>query len=289
MKKLDFKTEKVQQLDYETLLNTIPENDYEGKPIGGFYHYQVIESIVDSINKYGLKARIEDMFAAKNHDSKRPGVSILPEKVAMYGDGAPETFILRRIYTTIVIGDEYDGMRNALAISYNQNGIQVAFGPNVKICHNQTILGSQYLVSNYGYGNVSKIIKSGVPFWQPFVDAWLGNIAEHQEKWIEEIGNLRNRYLSMSKIKEFFGSLLYNRIGVDCGAISRKDDNAPLSCTQINTIIRDYLVNSEDDFSAWDLVNLLTNVLKPKTADMATLLPSSVKALEYVKKFNDLY
>ena len=150
MELLDFSKDKVQSLDMETLLRTVPENDYMGKPIGGYHHYEVIERILDIIGKYGYKAKVEDMFAAKNNDSKRPGVSILPEREQMYGKGAPESFILRRVYTTITVGDEAEGIRNAIAISYNQNGIQVAFGPNVRICHNQTILGSNCLVSNYG-------------------------------------------------------------------------------------------------------------------------------------------
>ena len=45
MNTLDFSKDKVQSLDYETLLKTVPENDYLGKPIGGHYHYEVIDRI----------------------------------------------------------------------------------------------------------------------------------------------------------------------------------------------------------------------------------------------------
>ena len=75
MELLDFSKDKVQSLDMETLLRTVPENDYMGKPIGGYHHYEVIERILDIIGKYGYKAKVEDMFAAKNNDSKRPSVS----------------------------------------------------------------------------------------------------------------------------------------------------------------------------------------------------------------------
>ena len=286
MELLDFSKDKVQSLDMETLLRTVPENDYMGKPIGGYYHYEVIERILDIIGKYGYKAKVEDMFAAKNNDSKRPGVSILPEREQMYGKGAPESFILRRVYTTITVGDEAEGIRNAIAISYNQNGIQVAFGPNVRICHNQTILGSNCLVSNYGYGNVSKEVTDGTPFFEPYVENWMAGLCCYQGQWQETIQQMQSKEVSLMQVQQFFGALLYYRIGFDNG-IRMFLDYAPLSCTQINSVVRGYQEQSHDCKTLWDIANLITEVLKPKTADMATMLPCNVRAMQYLKLWGE--
>ena len=286
MELLDFSKDKVQSLDMETLLRTVPENDYMGKPIGGYHHYEVIERILDIIGKYGYKAKVEDMFAAKNNDSKRPGVSILPEREQMYGKGAPESFILRRVYTTITVGDETEGIRNAIAISYNQNGIQVAFGPNVRICHNQTILSSNCLVSNYGYGNVSKEVTDGTPFFEPYVENWMAGLCCYQGQWQETIQQMQSKEVSLMQVQEFFGALLYYRIGFDNG-IRLFLDYAPLSCTQINSVVRCYQEPSHDYKTLWDIANLITAVLKPKTADMATMLPCNVRAMQLLKLWGE--
>ena len=286
MELLDFSKDKVQSLDMETLLRTVPENDYMGKPIGGYHHYEVIERILDIIGKYGYKAKVEDMFAAKNNDSKRPGVSILPEREQMYGKGAPESFILRRVYTTITVGDEAEGIRNAIAISYNQNGIQVAFGPNVRICHNQTILSSNCLVSNYRYGNVSKEVTDGTPFFEPYVENWMAGLCCYQGQWQETIQQMQSKEVSLMQVQQFFGALLYHRIGFDNGTREYLDC-APLSCTQINSVVRGYQEIGLKSKTLWDIANLITDVLKPKTADMATMLPCNVRAMQYLKLWGE--
>ena len=277
---LDFSQDKVQSLDYETLLKTVPENDYLGKPIGGHYHYEVIDSILDIIGRYNVPARVEDMFAAKNNDSKRPGVSILPEREERYGKGSPESFILRRVYATIVLGSEEDGIRNAIAISYNQNGIQVGFGPNVKICHNQTILGSEQLISNYGYGNVMKQVSGDKPFWHDYVEKWVSSLSVYQESFGNQIQDMQMQKVSREDFQLLAGRLLYNRLKLD-GGDRKYVEQAPVSCAQLNSIVRDYQ-ESGGCRTKWDIANLITAVLKPRTADMATMMVCNLRAMNII-------
>ena len=283
MNTLDFSKDKVQSLDYETLLKTVPENDYLGKPIGGHYHYEVIDSILDIIGRYNVPARVEDMFAAKNNDSKRPGVSILPEREERYGKGSPESFILRRVYTTIVLGSEKDGIRNAIAISYNQNGIQVGFGPNVKICHNQTILGSKQLISNYGYGNVMKQVSGDRPFWHAFVKDWVSSLPAYQEQFSKRIADMQAQEVSTKDFVLLVGRLLYNRLKLDEGDRTYVE-KAPVSCAQLNSIVRDYQENGGCR-TKWDIANLITAVLKPRTADMATMMVCNLRAMNIINEW----
>ena len=277
---LDFSQDKVQSLDYETLLKTVPENDYLGKPIGGHYHFEVIDSILDIIGRYNVPARVEDMFAAKNNDSKRPGVSILPEREERYGKGSPESYILRRVYATIVLGNEEDGIRNAIAISYNQSGIQVGFGPNVKICHNQTILGSKQLISNYGYGNVMKQVSGDKPFWHDFVEEWVSSLPHYQEHFGKRIADMQAQEVSIKDFQRLAGRLLYNRLKLD-GGDRTFVELAPVSCAQLNSIVRDYQERGGCR-TKWDIANLITAVLKPRTADMATMMVCNLRAMNII-------
>ena len=88
------------------------------------------------------------------------------------------------------------------------------------------------------------------------------------------------------QVQQFFGALLYHRIGFDNG-IRLFLDYAPLSCTQINSVVRGYQEPSHDCKTLWDIANLITDVLKPKTADMATMLPCNVRAMQYLKLWGE--
>ena len=162
----------------------------------------------------------------------------------------------------------------------------MAFGPNVRICHNQTILGSNCLVSNYGYGNVSKEATDGTPFFEPYVEKWIADLGGYYEKWQETIQQMQSKEVSLRQVQQFFGALLYHRIGFDNGKREYLD-YAPLSCTQINSVVRSYQEPSHDCKTLWDIANLITDVLKPKTADMATMLPCNVRAMWYLKLWGE--
>ena len=48
-----------------------------------------------------------------------------------------------------------DELTTTLAIAFHQDGIQVAIGPCVKICHNQCVLSAQRSACNFGKDKVS--------------------------------------------------------------------------------------------------------------------------------------
>ena len=176
MKTLNFEEDKIQVLDLDTLQATYKENDVFGKPLRDMYHYSVIHKILDLCHKNGLKHEIQDIFAADNRSRQYPGVSILPQVQATHGANAPEAHILRRVYSTIRIHDgETDVLTSNIAIAYHQDGVQVAFGPTVKVCHNLCIMGADRTLSNYGKTKVTndEIFKS--------VENWLSDFGNYRE------------------------------------------------------------------------------------------------------------
>ncbi len=159
---LDFDISKVQTLTLEQLARTEKENDYNGKPLMGIYHFQLIQQIQEMCAERGYKAEIWDLFAANNKDRRAPGVSRLPQKEEKYGERAIEAHILRRVYCNIRLydldkGEGDDAITTNLAISFHQKGLQVGIGRNVVICHNQTMLNREQYAATYKDGRTPGI------------------------------------------------------------------------------------------------------------------------------------
>lgn len=137
----NFDEKSVEVLNLDILRRTHKENDTFGNPLAGLYHYQAIERVAESCEKFNLNYEIDEIFAAQNKNKKYPGVVILPGIEQKYGPKAIEAHILRRVFTTIQIRNwEDDELTTSIALAFHQDGIQAAIGPNVKICHNQCIM-----------------------------------------------------------------------------------------------------------------------------------------------------
>ena len=82
------------------------------------------------------------------------------------GEHAFEAYTLRRIYANVKVCESgMDGIDMNMAVAYHQLGIQVAFGPMVHVCHNQTILGAQDIFTTQNIsqcGNKLEISKNTV-------------------------------------------------------------------------------------------------------------------------------
>lgn len=159
---LDFDISKVQTLTLEQLARTEKENDYNGNPLLGIYHFQLIQQIQEMCAERGYRAEIWDLFAANNKDRRAPGVSRLPQKEEKFGERAIEAHILRRVYCNIRLydldkGEGDDAITTNLAISYHQKGLQVGIGRNVVICHNQTMLNREQYAATYKDGKTPGI------------------------------------------------------------------------------------------------------------------------------------
>lgn len=288
METFDFKTNKIQVLDIETLKSTYKENDIYGNPLKGLYHYTVIEKIAAICKERNLKFEIEEIFAAHNNSKQHPGVSTLPQVEERHGTGAVEAHILRRVYSTINISEgEDDEMTTNIAIAYHQDGLQVAFGPTVKICHNLCILGAKRQVSNFGNGKVSNedIFDS--------VENWISDFGNYREKDLGVIQKMKKIPCSKDDALKLIGMLTALRVGYDnnIGNIRSSLNCYPLNQSQISVFTDEYLkfelLNS--NVSLWDIYNLATEIYKPGGTDIPNIIPQSVAFIEVLNTNYNLY
>lgn len=283
-KVFDFEKNNVEIMDLSTLKRTHKENDIYGNPIRGIYHYQVIENVIQSCEKYNLNYEVEEIFAAQNRNKTTPGVVLLPQVEEELGEKAVEAHVLRRIYTTIQVKDwETDELTTNLVIAYHQDGIQVAIGPCVKICHNQCVLSPERSASNYGKN------KHTTEELFEIVDNWLSDFEQVMNEDRERIKRLKECVLSAEQIYILIGMLTATRVAHDSAdkRLSSQVDTYPLNQGQISVFTEELLkVKLEKEvITAWDMYNIATEIYKPTKTDFPCLIPQNVSFNTLLESF----
>lgn len=284
-RQLNFAEKPVQVLTLEELEKSYHENLPTGAPVGGIYHFALIQQVFEIFEKRGLKPVVQEIFAAANRDSKRPGVTILPQLEEKYGERAIEAHLLRRVYANIEIrSDETDDIVTCLAVAYHQKGIQLGVGPMVKVCHNQTILGAQDVVSNYTcYGGQSRKDKLSLESVIARAEQWADDYEPYQKLRQERISSMKSAQMDRCGMLQLIGVLVEKRIVHDTqNDVLRDSSPYPLNSGQINETAENLLALMRHDapISYWDAYQQLNTVLKPSRMDIPQVLPQSLALFE---------
>ena len=277
---LYFDKEHVQTLTLENLTKTIHENYSNGLPCGGIYHFELIGLLLDHLEHAGFKPQVTEIFAANNKDRYRPGVSIDEKTAQEKGEHAYEAHILRRVYANVKLCESgIDGIDLNMAVAYHQLGIQVAFGPMVRVCHNQTILGARDVFSNQNIsqcGNKLEVSRTIDNMLQSVKD-YLFNMNTNLVDMVKTVEDFQNKEFLSVHLEYVLRMLMESRIRHDSshGLIHRPTDY-PLSSSQINAAFERYLIERDSrkpldnvdktcqEMSWWDALNLFNVDLKPK-------------------------
>ena len=290
-RQLNFAEAPVQVLTLEELEKSYHENLPTGDPVGGIYHFALISEVLEVFEQRGLKPVIQEIFAAANRDSRRPGVTLLPQLEEKYGERAIEAHLLRRVYANIEIrSDETDDIVTCLAVAYHQKGIQLGIGPMVKVCHNQTILGAQDVVSNYSCwgmqksdGRCKKSEKLGVEDIITRAQQWADDYEPYQKIRRERMGMLKSAQMDREGMLQLIGILVEKRILHDTqNEVLRQSSPYPLNSSQINETSEQLiaLMRHDEPISYWDAYQQLNTVLKPQRMDIPQVLPQSLALFE---------
>ena len=270
----DFEAEKNIELNLETLKRTHKENDIYGKPLKGFYHYEAIERIAEAAENRGLMPVVSDLWAAQNGSKSQPGVVLLPQIEAVTMPHAVEAHILRRVFCTLNLMKFDDGEKcTNIAFTYHQDGVQVAIGQRVTICRNQTILGAEHTAISKGndQGSINDLFAT--------VEKWLDNAATITDSDRQRIERLKAQRLDRPTALMYLGLLNCMRVAADSRNKALRDrvKVAPLNQAQLS-IFAEHLTERlmmADSLTAWEFLNLATEVHKPTTADMPRIIPTN--------------
>lgn len=283
----DFQHNNIETLSLDTLKRTHKENDIKGQPLTVIYHYQVIEQVAELCELNGLNYHIEEIFAAQNRNRQTPGVVILPQVESIYGEKAIEAHVLRRIFTTIKINDEETPeMNTTIAIAYHQEGIQIGFGPNVKICHNQCILSPSRTVSNFG----NKKVTTEEMFHT--VNDWLNNFSDYRISDLRIIEQMKQINCTLNDTYQLIGLLTAMRVAKDSTnkKLSKCVNSYPLNQSQISTFTENCLIAYQEKqvLSLWDVYNVATELYKPGRTEIPNLIPQNLSLINTLKNYYNI-
>ena len=275
----DFEKAKVQTLTIDKLERTHKENDVYGKPLRGIYHYELLNDIIGMCREQNYDVEVYDLFAAQNKDRNTPGVVLLPQVEAQFGERAVEAHILRRVFANIRIKDFDDEETTTnLAVAFHQKGIQVGFGPNVMICHNQCMLNREHYIATYSEKGTGRGNGVTIPEVLDIVKSWLVDARHIIVTEREKIEKMKQIQVDAQQMFILIGMLTALRVKCDTHIKEIKESRVyPLNQAQISTFTESMLLqyHREQRVTVWDIYNAATDLYKANTMDIPSLLPQN--------------
>ena len=282
----DFEKAKTQAITLEQLSRTHREDDVYGNPLRGIYHFDLFNKVIDECTELGYNVEVYDMFAAQNRDRQSPGVVRLPQVEAVKGQHAVEAHILRRVYANIRITDfDNDETTTNVAVAFHQKGIQIGFGPNVMICHNQCMLSPELYMSSYSEKG-KKGSGMDVAAMLDTLKSWLVDARHIIETDRERIAKMKETRITAEQMFLLIGLMTATRVKADTSRKSiRENITYPLNQSQITPFTEDMLeaYHDKEFVTAWDMYNSATNLYKANRMDIPALLPQNRAMVNFMK------
>lgn len=275
----DFEKAKVQILTLDQLERTHKENDVYGNPLRGIYHYALLNEIIGMCKAQSYNVEVYDLFAAQNKDRNTPGVVLLPQVEAQYGERAVEAHILRRVFANIRLTNFDDEEKTTnLAVAFHQKGIQVGFGNMVKICHNQCMLSPTQYIATYSEKGTGRGNGVSIPEVLDTVKSWLIDARHIIVTEREKIEKMQSIQVDAQQLFLLIGMLTALRVKCDTHESEIKETRVyPLNQAQISKFTESLLLryHRNQSVTVWDIYNAATDLYKANSMDIPALLPQN--------------
>jgi hypothetical protein len=275
----DFEKAKVQTLTLDQLERTHKENDVYGNPLRGIYHYALLNEIIGMCKAQSYNVEVYDLFAAQNKDRNTPGVVLLPQVEAQYGERAVEAHILRRVFANIRLTNFDDEEKTTnLAVAFHQKGIQVGFGNMVKICHNQCMLSPTQYIATYSEKGTGRGNGVSIPEVLDTVKSWLIDARHIIVTEREKIEKMQSIQVDAQQLFLLIGMLTALRVKCDTHESEIKETRVyPLNQAQISKFTESLLLryHRNQSVTVWDIYNAATDLYKANSMDIPALLPQN--------------
>lgn len=248
----DFSKEKTQEISLSDLKQSRDEVLANGKSMNGITHHALIMSVLEMMQKHNRVCELGPLYVSDNNSKFMPGVMISRELERTYGVGHISTILFNRMLTQIHIRDaENDEYNGSIAIAFHQGGIELAYGQNVKICSNLSILGGEH-VRTYGTSKVQ--LKDALQI----VDDWIVLHDEKIERDMKLIQTMKDFHMDYQRMCVFIGMLRLMAVKHE----KFIPGNAPLNKSQLSNLEYEYLLNYDKDAESvnnlWKVYNLAT-------------------------------
>lgn len=224
--------------------------------------WELIEQIVQSLTQKGIPFALDNIYVQKSESQQ---ILTSAERGQYNAENTPiSKWLFNQLITKINVNPEREGETNtSIAISFNKNGVLVAFGQNVRICSNMCVFGKN-LMTTYG--------QNKVPFDKMLevLNHWLDNMAEKEAFDLRMIEGMKSIEIDkVSEVDRIVGNLYRKSVDQAYGSVT-----APFSMTQMSVLTQDINKRLKEDSrlgTVWDLYNIGTNLYKPTDVDMVNI------------------
>lgn len=249
------------EVDFSTLEMT---RDYEslGKDRSHPIHYRAIAEFMSIITN-GVKGSNYQPDMSKLWISSNGGLQLKNTENPLH----PSNFLIERTYCRVDLNNIEDkSMNMAIGILFNERGYNIAFGINVRECTNFTVFGDHFFST---YGSYKKADHKAL---LEVIARWVSTL-ELRRKWYYNLyQELSEKHFSPQYMKEVIGDMTIKAIAANHGNKTSIGLNQTLTAKYALEYFEKYLSKEKHTYiTAWDALNIGTNLLKPTTSDLADL------------------
>jgi hypothetical protein len=260
-------------LTLEELKETVDERNIGGNPVSGIVHFVLLERLKQILDENKFKYELMPIYATSGGASAYPGVtkiSVIEEK---YGEGSLQAHVLRRLITGFnILKGENEETTQSIAVAYHQQGIQVAFGPNIKICKNQCISGPGNRFQSYGDNkqNIERLFQ--------IVSDWILNYDKLRKRDLNILQNMKNVILNYSNVCDIIGELNLYRVSKDALRIRQEyilqqNQIGDLSARYLNFLkVSDNKLDYTKGMTLYEFYNMCTEMYTPYFTDLPNII-----------------
>lgn len=253
----------------EISLDLLRESQFIHTPTGNRSHitrpvqsWEMIDEVHGILSERGISHELNQIWV---QNSEAQQVITREERERFSVEGTPiNRWLFNQLVTKFSVGDALsDEYRSSIAISFNKNGIAVAFGENVHVCQNMSIFGNN-LMTTYGASKIpyDKMIE--------VVNHWMEKLPKKQQYNHRIINAMKGIEINDPKmVYEIVGKLYTQSVRQAYG-----NQSSPFTIGQMSSLVRELDRQMQVDSTVgtlWDVYNMGTNLYKPGEVDLANI------------------
>jgi len=243
------KDEHIKDMTIEDLKMTLTEEDLSGRKSKIITHYDLIPKLENMLLEKGYTLGKNEIIVAKKGLRRLPKLDPTDEYVL-------DSILVKNLVSSFNISSlENEEMNMRIGLSYNDRGVALAFGTNIKVCSNMTIIGAKNMIYSYG--------PNKVPF-DKFMELAQKNINELDETfkfYNETIMSLKGKLATKDDLFNIIGKL--EHLAVQNAYVDTKIA-APLNIGETSSFTKELIKANafgNEINTLWDVFNVGTAVL----------------------------
>ena len=229
-------------------------------------HFQFLEAVAEMADKANLTPNLDSIYIA---ESKAKRINWLDKETPC----PVENYLIERIATKMHLVSSDPAKNMAVGIGFNERGISLAFGANIKVCSNMQVFGEN-LQTTYNNNKVPyvEMLKN--------LEIWFNQFGDFERQTFDTINQLETIDIDHEVISSTIGDLFTRAVKANAG----EKVEAPLNQLQVADMVRSMGLEmyQPQNTTAYHLLQWGTHHLKPNRSDLVTLNNTTVDFSNYV-------